>query len=262
MIEHPSTNGKHSPGTVPLEADLLLPLAPSDAARRAAPAVPLRRVIVGSAAPPAASSASPAAVPATAARATSGPALALPGGAVARGTRSPRTVGLAVAGLLALVLVGVVVWTASDLLNPNRGVGPLLAFADQGHTHIAPGEPHPPYNSDPATSGWHREEWAPAHVMTTSVASEVSVHLLEHGNVGIFYDCSSGDCPDLQRQLTDLVQTQLAARAGDGIYLFPQALPDHHKIALASWMHLQYLDRFQADAIRQFITTFIGAVKE
>ncbi len=254
MPEYSSTNGTHPPGAAPHEAELLLPPVHMDAGGRPLPTTPLRRVIVGPAAPPVGSVPARAAGPPASVRATPAPALA--------GTRRPRTVGLAVAGLLVLVLVGVVVWTASDMLNPNAGVGPLLAFADQGHTHILLGETHPPYNSDPATSGWHREEWAPAHVMTTSVASEVSVHLLEHGNVGIFYDCGAGGCPELQQQLTDLVQTQLAARAGEGIYLFPQALPDHHKIALASWMHLQYLDHFQSDAILQFITKFIGAVKE
>ena len=229
MAQHPSSPGPPTSGPPP-------------------PAAPLRRVILGPAP-------SPAIAPATAAVP---PAPARP-----RPFPTPRTVGLAVAGVLALVVLGLVAWTVAEQSDPNYGIGPLMELPDQGHTHIAPGQPHPPYNSNPATSGWHREEWAPAHVMTTGIASEVSVHLLEHGNVAIFYDCAAGgDCATLQRQLTDLVQKQLAARNGDGLYLFPQALPDHHKIALASWMHLQYLDRFRADVIERFITTFIGAVKE
>jgi len=249
MAQHPSQNGQHPPGAAPDEAALLRAPAHATADGRIAPprpAAPLRRVILGPAP-------SPAIAPATAASPT---VRAVP-------TLAPRTVGLAVAGVLALVVLGLVAWTVAEQSDPNYGIGPLMELPDQGHTHIAPGQPHPPYNSNPATSGWHREEWAPAHVMTTSIASEVSVHLLEHGNVAIFYDCAAGgDCADLQRQLTELVQKQLAARNGDGLYLFPQALPDHHKIALASWMHLQYLDRFRADVIERFITTFIGAVKE
>jgi hypothetical protein len=244
MAEYSSQTGP-PPGPAPDEAALRLPSAHVVADRPITPpppAAPLRRVILG----PAASPAMP-------------PTSAAPSRPAAR----PRTIGLALAGVLVLVMLGLVAWTVAEQTDPNAGIGPLVEFPDQGHTHIAPGQPHPPYNSDPATSGWHREEWAPAHVMTTSIASEVSVHLLEHGNVAIFYDCAAvGDCATLQHQLTDLVQKQLAARNGDGLYLFPQTLPDHHKIALASWMHLQYLDRFRADVIERFITTFIGAVKE
>jgi hypothetical protein len=257
MAEYPSPNGKHPPGDTPYGAELLLPQAHADATQPAAP-VPsarLRRIVVGPTVAPGPSVSSP---PAPRPSPAVPPALA-----PARAPLRPRTVGLAIAGLLTLVVLGLIAWTVAEQTDPNYGIGPLMELPDQGHTHIAPGQEHPPYNSNPATSGWHREEWAPAHVMTTEIASEVSVHLLEHGNVAIFYDCASGgDCATLQSQLTDLVQKQLAARNGDGLYLFPQALPDHHKIALASWMHLQYLDRFQADAIQRFITTFIGAVKE
>jgi hypothetical protein len=259
MADQPSPNGPHPPGDAPHDPALLLPPRPAEAGRQAARAASLRRVVIGATpapdrtlpamAPPAAGSLPPAAM------AGSPPGV--------RRALTPRSLGLALAGVLTLIVLGLAVWTVAEQADPNYGVGPLLELPDQGHTHIAPGQPHPPYNSNPATSGWHREEWAPAHVMTTSIASEVSVHLLEHGSVAIFYDCAaSGDCATLQRQLTDLVQKQLAARNGDGLYLFPQALPDHHLIALASWMHLQYLDRFRADVIEQFITTFIGAVKE
>jgi hypothetical protein len=255
MAQFPSQNGTHPPGDLTSGAELLLPPAHEAAAHEAASVAParLRRIVVG----PTVAPGGPL-VPQPARAAVASPAQAVP-----RSGPRPRTIGLALAGLLTLVVLGLVVWTVAEQMDPNYGIGPLVEFPDQGHTHIAPGEPHPPYNSDPATSGWHREEWAPAHVLTTTIASEVSVHLLEHGNVAIFYDCASGgDCATLQRQLTDLVQKQLAARGGDGLYLFPQTLPDHHKIALASWMHLQYLDRFQADTIQKFITTFIGAVKE
>lgn len=255
MADVPSQNGQHRPGDPSPDPALLLPPLPADAGRQAARTAALRRVIVGP-------SPGPAPVPLASVPPTPPAAVTGSPGAVRR-TITPRTLGLALAVALTLIVVALVVWTVAEQSDPNYGIGALLELPDQGHTHIAPGQPHPPYNSNPATSGWHREEWAPAHVMTTTIASEVSVHLLEHGNVAIFYDCAAGgDCATLQQQLTELVQKQLAARNGDGLYLFPQALPDHHKIALASWMHLQYLDRFRADVIEQFITTFIGAVKE
>lgn len=257
MAEYPAQNGVPPPDDTPAGAATRLPPAYTDAPPQATPRPParLRRVVLG---PTGAPGAPLSPRPAPGSSAAGSPALT-----PVRAPLRPRTIGLAIGGLLTLVVLGLIAWTVAEQSDPNYGIGPLLELPDQGHTHIAPGQPHPPYNSNPATSGWHREEWAPAHVLTTEIASEVSVHLLEHGNVAIFYDCASGgECATLQSQLTALVQQQLAARNGDGLYLFPQALPDHHKIALASWMHLQYLDRFQADAIQRFITTFIGAVKE
>src|SRR5205085_1778806 len=108
-----------------------------------------------------------------------------------------RTIGRVVGLAVALVAVAVIFWQVQDMLSA-AAIGPVLTFPDQGHTHIGPSDTHPPYNSDPATSGWHREEWPPARIMTTTVQPEVYVHMMEHGNVFVFYDCpSGGDCDTL-----------------------------------------------------------------
>ena len=57
-------------------------------------------------------------------------------------------------------------------------------IADQGAVHIAPGQDHPPYNSAPATSGWHLGQPlapAPWGVHDEVLRDEVLVHNLEHG---------------------------------------------------------------------------------
>ena len=174
-----------------------------------------------------------------------------------------RVIGQSIALALALLAVFAGSWLLADQLNPRRGVGPLLTPEDQGRTHIAVGQPHPTYSSSPATSGWHREEWPPTRIMTTTVEDEVSVHMMEHGNVFVFYDCSAtSDCATLQGQLAKVVQSELDARAGEGVYLAPRPLPDKHLVALAAWAHLQYLDRFNAEVAHAFINSYTGAMNE
>ena len=57
-----------------------------------------------------------------------------------------------------------------------------------------------------------------------------------------------------------MVQRELDARAGEGVYLAPRALPDGHQIALAAWTHLQYLDQFKEGAIQAFFRTYLGVI--
>ena len=78
--------------------------------------------------------------------------------------------------MLALIVIA---WVLADSLSANA-IGPVLTFPDQGHDHIAPGQPHPTYNSDPATSGWHREEFPP----TRGQASELIERLRNENGRG------------------------------------------------------------------------------
>ena len=68
----------------------------------------------------------------------------------------------------------------------QSGVG--QRYPDQGgNIHIDQGESHPPYNSTPATSGWHYSApgLAPAKwgIHSDVLPDEVLVHNLEHGGV-------------------------------------------------------------------------------
>jgi hypothetical protein len=58
------------------------------------------------------------------------------------------------------------------------------------------------------------------------------------------------------------VQRELDARAGEGVYLAPHALPGSQLIALAAWTHLQYLDQFKEGAIAAFFRTYLGVMSE
>ncbi len=126
---------------------------------------------------------------------------------------------------------------------------PVQDFSSQGGTHIASGETHPPYNSNPPTSGWHwanPQDWG---IYTTAQVEEQLVHNLEHGGIVIQYR----DLPaaDVQR-LTALVQH-------DRIHMILAPYPDlpaGPNVALTAWTHLQLCNGVNEAAITRFITTF------
>ncbi len=122
--------------------------------------------------------------------------------------------------VFAVVFIGALVVNPRLLGNRNsqlRGLntgGPIPIARDQGNGHIAPGEAHAPYDTRPATSGphWFTDRTtlapygAPARwgVYTEPLPDEVLVHNLEHGGVGLHYDCPAG-CPESVQALHDLV---------------------------------------------------------
>lgn len=82
-----------------------------------------------------------------------------------------------------ILLIAFLKW----LLNPAATVGE--AFPIQGRDHIKVGAGHPPYNSNPPTSGPHYEEPVAAGVYSTEYADENLIHSLEHGYVIVSYNC-------------------------------------------------------------------------
>ena len=124
---------------------------------------------------------------------------------------------------------------------------------DQGRTHIAWLAPHPPYNSVPATSGWHfRPPFAPAFwgIFTGPLPDEVLVHNLEHAGVGIHYNCPDG-CEELVTQLIDIVRVPLRKRL---LKIIIAPYPDMDtRIALTAWNYLDKFEEFDELRIRAFI---------
>lgn len=118
---------------------------------------------------------------------------------------------IAVAFIVALFLPSIPVGNRG---GSSTGVFPGQRFPDQGNTHISPTDEHAPYNSVPATSGWHFSTGmgeshgssyagpAPARwgVYNEFIPDEVLVHNLEHGGIRIHYNCPEA-CPDLAAKL-------------------------------------------------------------
>ena len=115
--------------------------------------------------------------------------------------------------------------------------------------HIALGGSHPPYNSDPPTSGPHTDGVARWGIHTEPIAKEMQLHNLEDGGVVINYSCV--DCPELVERLKAVTNRY------DRVVLAPYAGLDR-KIALTAWGRIDTFDEFDEARIVKFIKAHIG----
>ncbi len=148
--------------------------------------------------------------------------------------------------LLAVLLVAGIL-----IANPSSaGAGvPGQRMLIQGQQHIEVGASHPPYNSDPPTSGWHYDTPIRAGFYEEPQADEYVVHNLEHGHVVISYDCSKlTNCEDTKYQLRRL----LNAYNGFKVTIVPRTNVDA-AIALTAWGWIDKLDSYDEARIRRFI---------
>ncbi len=148
---------------------------------------------------------------------------------------------------LALVVVGVVL-AARQASQPIPGESVPI----QGQQHVAPGEMHPPYNSDPPTSGWHYDTPLDAGFYEQPAPDEQLVHNLEHGHVVIAYDCSRlADCEGAKEQLRGIVKRF----NGWKVTVVPRQNADA-AIALTAWGRIDKLDRFDEKRIVAFVNAW------
>ncbi|MDH4228209.1 MAG: DUF3105 domain-containing protein [Nitrospirota bacterium] len=155
---------------------------------------------------------------------------------------------------IALLCATALVWGCAG--SPGRdSAGPqVVAHADLGHDHIpSPQFPHPPYNSNPGTSGPHTPYTAPWGVSKVSIAPEVFIHNLEHGGIVIGYRCPKG-CPEQVSELTKWAEKYPM------VIVTPIATLDA-PVVLAAWVHtlsLERLDEPGRRAMQAFFDEFHG----
>ena len=112
-------------------------------------------------------------------------------------------------------------------------------------------EPHPPYSSKPATSGWHYGVTAPWGIHGDAITDEVLVHNLEHAGVGVHYDCPEG-CEELA--------ADLARIAGPYQKVIVAPYPDMGTtIALTAWGRIDKLDVLDEERIVAFIEAHMNS---
>ncbi len=160
-----------------------------------------------------------------------------------RKTRRRHRLGVGIAVALAAAAgVGYFAWRAADL--PGTFVSSL------GNDHIQlVTDPHPPYNSDPPTSGPHLPYLAPWGVHTRPIPKELQIHNLEDGGVVVQYNC---DCPELVDKLAAVVK-----RYDHGVLLAPYP-GMKSKIALTAWTRIDAFDEFDEARIVRFIRAYRG----
>lgn len=150
-------------------------------------------------------------------------------------------------------VIGLVVASVAGLIFYNNFLKeyPGEAVMTLGNTHVEPGAQHPPYNSNPPTSGWHYNNLARWGIHTEPVEDELQVHNLEDGGVVIQYNCPEG-CPELVSQLAGIVNSYR-----DRMVLAPRTNMDT-KIALTAWGRIDKLEEFDEARIRRFVGEYRG----
>ncbi len=107
-------------------------------------------------------------------------------------------------------------------------------YQTQSRDHIAIGQSHPAYNSNPPTSGWHYGNPAEKGVYTKELPDEQLIHNLEHGYVWISYRPDAS--PEIIKQLENFY--------GFGKKIIIEPRKENDKlIAIAVW---NWLDKFEA----------------
>jgi hypothetical protein len=159
--------------------------------------------------------------------------------------RQRQLIWIAFGVIAALLLAGGVAWAAYQSSRPAPGE----AVSILGQEHIAPGQSHPPYNSDPPTSGWHYDQPADAGFYETSLPDEQLVHNLEHGHVIISYDCSKlTDCEAVKAELRSIVDRFQRWK----VVTVPRKNADA-PIALTAWGRIDKLEAYDEDRITAFV---------
>ena len=144
------------------------------------------------------------------------------------------------------VIAGLVLLVQSNTASAST---PGERMPVQGRDHIAVGASHPPYSSDPPTSGPHYDQPAPAGFYDKPLPDEELIHNLEHGHIWIAYDCSKlTDCEGVKQQLRQLVASYKQWK----IVVTPRQNKDA-AIALAAWGWLQKLNSYDEPSIRRFV---------
>jgi hypothetical protein len=164
--------------------------------------------------------------------------------------------------------------TAASSAASQQSAPPFLgrAYPSQGHDHLSPGQTDTfAYNSNPPTSGPHRELFTDTFISPTPLPRYVQVHLLEHGNVLLQYNC---ECPDLASALGGIAmkydvrllpQNELQPSLQDvqnaedqGLAVIVAPYPRmQSRIALTAWTRLATLAALDQPKITSFIDAYL-----
>lgn len=146
-------------------------------------------------------------------------------------------------------------------------------YPSQGHAHLNPDEPDDfVYNSNPPTSGPHKEIFTGQFVNPTPLPPYIQVHLLEHGNVLLQYNCT---CPDVAASLSSIAyeydskliapnelqptaeEVQAGEEQGKAVIVAPNTSMKP-RIALTAWTRLAVLHSVDKPKIESFIALYLG----
>jgi hypothetical protein len=124
-----------------------------------------------------------------------------------------------------------------------------MFIESQSQQHLEQGSTdHPPYNSNPPTSGPHWPQPAACGTYTVAPADEQLIHNLEHGGVWISYK------PLVDDQTKDLLED--FSNRYENIIVAPREANDSN-IAIAAWTRLLKLDAYDEAQILEFVHAYM-----
>jgi Protein of unknown function (DUF3105) len=135
--------------------------------------------------------------------------------------------------------------------NPSVQLGVEVSVPSMGADHVAVGQPHAPYTSNPPTSGPHYDTPAPWGDSHTTLPEERWIHNLEHGGIVALYNCPQG-CPALVKSLDDFLKSGPMSQYG---YVKMVVTPYNkipNKLTLVAWGYYLPLADFDDAAMQQF----------
>ena len=122
-----------------------------------------------------------------------------------------------------IVAVGYGIFLLAQTAGPD-GEDFSVAYSIQGRDHIADGATHPPYNSNPPSSGSHYTSTARGGFYEEPLPDERVIHNLEHGDVWIAYH------PDISDETKDTLESF----AGQYVVVSPRS-ENEGDISLVAW---------------------------
>lgn len=141
---------------------------------------------------------------------------------------------------------------------------PGIFYPSQGHDHwdLSRLEKFS-YNSNPPTSGPHMEQFIDSYTPSAPLPAYIQVHLLEHGNILLQYNCTCPGTVDALKKIAssfDTYSPSLGLEEGKAVIVAPNpSLP--HRIVLTAWTRLLGMDTLDEKTARQFISAWLGNAK-
>ena len=128
----------------------------------------------------------------------------------------------------------------------------MLLIASQGNVHIEDvGADHPPYNSDPPTSGWHTPQLASWGEYDYVVPDETLLHNMEDGGVIIYYPLGT-----VEQNAEQLDKLGEVARGYRRVVVAPRdGLTGY---VMTAWQRSQAFDTLDEAGMRAFLEAFEG----
>jgi hypothetical protein len=179
-----------------------------------------------------------------------------------RAHRRSNLLTIGVAAVVGALVVGGIVYQRSQgeggvpdkvgVSEAAAGCSAVREHEEQPADHIAVGEQHPPYSSDPPTSGPHFEQPAVAQFYSEPLPPEQVVHNLEHGQIVIWY---STDAPE---GVVDNIQTVVRQEPTATLAVPYPGVPEDKTFVLTAWGASMACEQVSQVAVNEFRTTYQG----